>query len=60
MNCCFSEQIYEDWKHILTCTGVGTTMKRNESFDSLKSEQKRFDVQNNIWEAIDHGDDLLQ
>jgi hypothetical protein len=55
MQCCFCEHIDEDWKHILTCPGAGTTINRSESFDSLKLEQKHFDVQDDIWEAIDHG-----
>jgi hypothetical protein len=55
MKCGFCEHIYEDWKHILTCPGAGGTIDRNESFDSLKVEQKQFNVQDDIREAIDHG-----
>jgi hypothetical protein len=42
-------------KHIPTCPGAGATINRNESFDSLKIKQKQFDVQDDIWAAIDHG-----
>jgi hypothetical protein len=45
----------EDWKHIITCPGAGAKINRNESFDSLKLEQNQFDIQDDIWEAIDHG-----
>jgi hypothetical protein len=45
----------EDWKHVLTCPGAGATINRNEYFNSLKLEQKQFDVQEEIWAAIDHG-----
>jgi hypothetical protein len=34
---------------------AGATINRNESFDSLKFEQKQFDVQDVIWKAIEHG-----
>jgi hypothetical protein len=55
LQCCFCEHDDEDWKHILTCPGAGETINRNESFDSLKLEQKQFDVQEEIWAAIEHG-----
>jgi hypothetical protein len=38
----------------MPCPGTGATINRNESFDSLKLEQKQFDVQEDIWAAIDH------
>jgi hypothetical protein len=55
MQCCFCEYTDEDWQHILTCPGSGATINRNESIDSLKLEQKQFDADEDIWEAIDHG-----
>jgi hypothetical protein len=41
------------------CPGAGATINRNESFDSLKLEQKQFDVQDDIWAAIYHGIDFF-
>jgi hypothetical protein len=39
----------------MTCPGTGATININESCDSLKLEQKQFDIQEDIWAAIDHG-----
>jgi hypothetical protein len=51
----FCENVDDDWKHIITCPGACATITRNESFNSLKLKQKQFDVQDNIWAAIEHG-----
>jgi hypothetical protein len=37
--CCFCESEDEDWRHVLSCPGTGATIKRNESWDSLKAAQ---------------------
>jgi hypothetical protein len=55
MQCCFCEHTDEAWQHILTCPGAGATINRNELMDSIKLEPKKIDVQDDIWEAIDHG-----
>jgi hypothetical protein len=52
--CCFCESGEEYWKHILSCPGIGATIKINESRNSLKAAQAHFDVPADIWDAIEH------
>jgi hypothetical protein len=52
--CCFCDSEDEDWKHILSCPGLGATIKRNESCNSLKASQSHFDIPTETWLAIEH------
>jgi hypothetical protein len=53
--CCFCESEDEDWRHVLSCPGTCTTIKRNASWDNLKSTQAHFDIPLDIWNTIEHG-----
>jgi hypothetical protein len=53
--CCLCGREADDWNHILSCPGPGATIKRNESWDSLKSSQAHFDIPTEFWLAIEHG-----
>jgi hypothetical protein len=38
----------------MTCPCTGAMVNRNESFNSLKLEQKKCNMQYNVWNAIEH------
>jgi hypothetical protein len=50
----FSESKNEDWRHVLSCPGIGAKMKTNESWDSLKATQAHFNIPSDIWNTIEH------
>jgi hypothetical protein len=49
---CFCESNYEDYKHVRLCPGTGATIKRNESRESPKLEQAKFNIQHDQCKAI--------
>jgi hypothetical protein len=53
--CCLCGSEDGDWTHILSCPRTVATIKRNESWESLKAAQSHYDVLEDIWSAIEHG-----
>jgi hypothetical protein len=54
-HCCFCESKDEDWRHVLSCPGTGATIKKDESWESLKTTQAHIDIPIDIWNTIEHG-----
>jgi hypothetical protein len=49
---CFCDAPNEDWRHVLTCNGMGAIIYRTGSWDELRRDLSKFPIHQHIWLAI--------